>query len=144
MLRHVFPVLLGVLIGAACSTPTTPASSTHFSPIPPPQAIYSINGSVIEEGTTAGIEGATVFILVDGGPDRKAVATTDAAGHYSATVLSQAHATFAARAPNTPGYAPCDPEASCFFEQHKDVDLTISNTVSFELHHPVCEYAECF
>lgn len=143
MLRHVFPVLLlGLLIGAACSTPTTPAPSTHFSPTPTPPAIYSLNGRVLEDGTTAGIEGATIFIL--DGPSRKTVATTDAAGNYSATVFSQPRARFAARAPNTPGDVPCDPEASCFFEQQKDVDLTTSNTLSFELHHPVCENYECF
>jgi len=142
MLKHVFPILLLALLIEACSGPTTPAPSTHFSPTPTPLATYSLNGRVIDEGTAVGIEGATVFIL--DGLDRKSVATTDAAGNYSATISSQPRARFAARAPNTPGTVPCVLDAPCYFEQQKEVDLRTSNALSFELHHPVCENYECF
>lgn len=109
MLRHVFPVLLlGLLLGAACSAPTPPA----------PPTIYSLSGRVTAAGTTAGINGATVFIL--NGPNRKAVATTDAAGNYSFSVFSPSADAVMVWAP-------------FFYEQTKLVDLTTSNTISFEL-----------
>ena len=108
MLRHVFPVLLlGLLIGA-CSAPTTPA----------PPTLYSLSGRVTEAGTTTGISGAIVHIL--DGPNVNKVATTDAAGNYSFSVLSPSAFTVMAAAP-------------FFYEQRKAVDLTTSNTISFEL-----------
>lgn len=109
MRRDVFPVLLlGLLIGAACSAPTAPS----------PPTIYSLSGRVTAAGTTVGINDATISIL--NGPNRKTVATTDAAGNYSFSVFSPAADAVAAWAPT-------------FHEQTKLVDLTASNTISFEL-----------
>lgn len=109
MLRHVFPILLiELLIGVACSAPTTPA--------PPP--FYSLSGRVTEAGTTVGISGAGVFIL--NGANWKGVATTDAEGNYSSTVFSPAADAVMASEPS-------------HHDQTKVVDLTTTHTLSFEL-----------
>lgn len=107
MLKHASFVLL-LMVTAACSAPTAPA----------PPTIYSLSGRVTAAGTTAGINGATVFIL--NGPNRKAVATTDAAGNYSFSVFSPSADAVGAWAP-------------FFYEQTKLVDLATSKTISFDL-----------
>ena len=107
MLKHASFVLL-FMVTAACSAPTAPA----------PPTIYSLSGRVTAAGTTAGIAGATVFILE--GSNRKTVATTDAAGNYSFSVSSPSADAVMAWAP-------------FFHDQTKLVDLTTSNTISFEL-----------
>jgi Carboxypeptidase regulatory-like domain len=107
MHRYVNPLLL-LMAATACSAPTAPA----------PPTIYSLSGRVTEAGTAAGINAAVVHIL--DGPNMGRVATTDAGGNYSFSVLSPSAFTVMAAAP-------------LFYEQRKAIDLTTSKTLSFEL-----------